>query len=129
MDDRAQATRDNQQIAAELALAAEYIAANADRLPSLRYGINLGAWCYTIDQVVQAISSPGTWEKSYDSGTGSAIRHIGEYVKINAWWSRALTCERKQVGTRHVEATPAHDVPVYTWDCGSILATTDSKGE
>lgn len=30
------------------------------------------------------------------------------------------TCRRVQVGTKHVEAIEAHDVPVYEWQCEPV---------
>jgi len=63
------------------------------------------------------------------------------YFRLRKWLSggirlevaveREAVCTRVQVGTRHVEETvkpatpkeviPAHDEPVYKWECPSIL--------
>lgn len=38
-------------------------------------------------------------------------------VTYSIYASKTGTCERVQVGVRHVEATEAHDEPVYEWKC------------
>ena len=43
--------------------------------------------------------------------------------------SKSGTCERVQVGTRHVEATEAYDAPVFAWKCDKPDATEDSETE
>lgn len=60
---------------------------------------------------------PGDWSKSSPS-TGSYIsydRSFGEYVTYSLNIDRADVCRRVQVGTKTV---PAHDEPVYEWECG-----------
>lgn len=32
---------------------------------------------------------------------------------------KSETCQRVQAGTRHVDEVPAHDEPVWRWDCGT----------
>jgi len=59
---------------------------------------------------------PGGWEKQADGGDFiSYIRAFGPDVAYQINADRAEVCRRVQVGTRNV---PAHDEPVYKWECG-----------
>jgi hypothetical protein len=67
-------------------------------------------------------AAPGGWEKDAKGDyltyarqfSGEGYRCVVEYqVHVN----KRSTCERVQVGTRHVEAVEAHDEPVYEWRC------------
>lgn len=57
---------------------------------------------------------PGGWSKD---GLGNYLeykRAFGDHVAYALNLNRADVCKRVQVGVRNV---PAHDEPVYEWDC------------
>lgn len=68
-------------------------------------------------------ASPGGWSKEDSSDYPSTVyrKTFGTSEETSAAYvvniSKASTCQRVQVGWRHVEAQPAEDVPVYKWSC------------
>lgn len=54
---------------------------------------------------------------TYEKVIGGGSEYGRGAVTLSLEVSKGETCQRVQVGTRHVEAVPAHEEPVYEWDC------------
>lgn len=53
-----------------------------------------------------------------DLGSHLAVKHVfAPEVRAQVIAAKSDVCTRRQTGTHHVEAVPAHDEPVYGWDC------------
>lgn len=69
---------------------------------------------------------PHGWTKT-NHKTSSYISYTKQFCNNADSWegvqyvievAKTETCQRVQVGTKHVEAVEAHDEPVYEWQCG-----------
>lgn len=72
----------------------------------------------TEDARIAMANMPGGWSKYASQGTMYYAKQIGRTLRLYFNIDRSATCERVQVGTKHVEAVEAHDEPVYEWRCG-----------
>lgn len=64
------------------------------------------------------LATPGKWEKYNTTNYVSYTKRIADVLRVRLEIARSTTCRRVQIGTEHVEATEAHDEPVYEWQCG-----------
>ena len=92
-------------------------------------------WVYdcTKEQLA-AVAKAGNVEKTYSDTAFTLKKEFGEYERVSLYFNaeREKVCVRKQVGTRivearpaeiiHREAVPAHEEPIYEWECSSLLA-------
>lgn len=62
-------------------------------------------------------ASPGGWTKTYTESNVCYEKEMSGRVSYRIFVGREMVCTRVQVGTRHVDATPAHDEPVFEWVC------------
>lgn len=62
-------------------------------------------------------SAPGNWTKKQAEDQIRYEKSYGEKLVFSMGIWRSQVCERVQVGTRHVEAIPAREEPVYEWRC------------
>jgi hypothetical protein len=78
-------------------------------------------------------AAPGGWEKDAKGDylsyarrfSGEGYRCVVEYeVHVN----KQTTCERVQVGVKHVEAVEAHSEPVYEWRCAPAQGGVSGSG-
>jgi hypothetical protein len=60
----------------------------------------------------------GHWTKEYAGNLIDYIKSFEPRVRLSLSVMRSEACKLVQTGTRHVEAVPEHDEPVYGWDCG-----------
>lgn len=75
----------------------------------------------TFDDARLAMAAlPGKWRKTVNDNGLYYAKQFGETCRVYLNIDRSATCERVQVGTKHVEATEAHDEPVYEWRCNDI---------
>lgn len=96
----------------------------------------LGIHIYTDDKkaTIKALTRAlhGAWSKSVSSNNETMYvtqRNVFGYFSATIFVDRDAVCERKLVGTKEIEH-PAREasgafvetVPVYEWECGSILA-------
>jgi hypothetical protein len=92
--------------------------------PDIPAPYELTAYVYAdISTARLAMHLAGLWSKDYMANSvyyGRDIRGTnggpGE-VSIQIIVPRGQVCERVQTGVRHVEAVPAHDEPVFEWQC------------
>lgn len=70
----------------------------------------------------------GTWDKDDSYGFLSLTRSFGPH-SIRVSTPKAPTCERIQVGTRHVDAIEAYEEPVYEWVCPDSLLSEVATGD
>lgn len=92
----------------------------------ITYGIQVDFYCSMADAQAIRASAVGGWHKEiseYSNYTGyvRTFTHpdIPAYkaVSYGLQVAKRETCERVQIGTRHVEAQEAYDEPVYEWRC------------
>lgn len=67
-------------------------------------------------------ASPTTAHTDYNLSIGGNEYGMGS-VTYAISVTKADTCKRVQVGTKHIEA---QDIPVYEWDCGSDTTESDT---
>lgn len=61
--------------------------------------------------------APGHWRKHAAEDHLSYVKDIGDTIRMRFEVDRSTLCRRIQTGTRRVEATEAHDEPIYEWVC------------
>lgn len=92
-----------------------------------------GQWVYIAAELrdkLRAIKQaiPGvTITKNYNGEMLTVTVSLDDFVLVNFWTNRTLTCTRRQVGTRTV-TEPAPDAPmitreepVYEWECAPVM--------
>lgn len=78
---------------------------------------NLGGM-NTVDDARSAMAAvPGGWSKSLSGSYATYQKRYANHVTFGVSMDRGEVCRKVEVGTRHVEATEAHDEPVYDWVC------------
>lgn len=79
----------------------------------------------------------GVWDKD-PSGSSMTFqqKHVFDFFTTTIFVERESVCERRLVGTKDVEvpaqkAVKAHTetVPVYEWECGSLLSPSEPELE
>lgn len=72
----------------------------------------------TQEHVRKAMAAlPGEWHKYAGQDTITYSKAFGDTIRMAFYVNRSTTCRRVQTGTKTVEATEAHDEPVYEWRC------------
>lgn len=77
----------------------------------------------TLSTMAKFVRTVGKVTKKNSCGTFYLTHNVTPMVKLRMW-SISNVCERRQVGTRHVEAkeaTEARDEPTYEYHCPSVL--------
>lgn len=69
------------------------------------------------DARIAMANLPGHWSKYVNQDTLYYVKEFGRTLRYYLNIDRTATCRRVQVGTKHIEATEAHDEPVYEWVC------------
>ena len=88
-----------------------------------------------VRKVIRALG--GLWEKDPNGSTMYFKQEdVFGYFSTTIYVDRDAVCERKLVGTKDVEvpaqeAVEAHveTVPLYEWECGSLLALSEPERE
>lgn len=87
--------------------------------------------CYVADDFGRVARSFGSFRKEVIGGHIYLYHTLTPTLQLFVAHRRDLVCTRKQVGTKTVTipAKPAteektEEVPVYEWDCGSVLEAT-----
>lgn len=78
-----------------------------------------------IQEVLRAFG--GKWTKEASSGLMYFYSTFGPF-RLKMYTGQENVCTMRQVGTKVVPAIPAQperEVPIYEWDCGSILTDTE----
>ena len=76
------------------------------------------------EQAASVARVNGGWEKIWQENWFVLRRRFSEKVALDLNVDRGEMCWRVQTGTRHVDATPAREEPIYEWVCEdtSLLA-------
>lgn len=61
---------------------------------------------------------PGDWSKGFSGDHVVYRKSFGPHVGMEICPPREQVCRKVQVGTEHVPAVPAHEEPVFKWECG-----------
>jgi hypothetical protein len=96
---------------------------------ALPYSINICHYTGSKDAMVGIAKGLGTCEKVYGDWSFTLKKKYSENVIYEAFCSRDVVCEKKQVGTRKlaaepekvIPAVPEHEEPIYEWECSSLL--------
>lgn len=65
-------------------------------------------------------AAPGGWSKQVTDNYWIYERSMPGNVVFSMCVGRAEYCRKIQIGTEHIEAVPAHDEPIYKWDCAPV---------
>jgi hypothetical protein len=97
--------------------------------PQVDLPYSLCASVYTDAKSVRKMTHlSGTWTKKYNDYNVSYVKPFTNSqtysgsIRLVLSVERSQVCERVQVGTKTVEAVPAHEAPVYEWRCADSEA-------
>jgi hypothetical protein len=107
---------------------ADFFEARPD-LPTPSFGESIFIWERSLENARERGIQMAPCEKEHTDNYFHLVRKFGPHT-LKVTWGRDDVCERVQVGTKHVpeEVIPAHDEPIYEWDCTKpILGSSSDK--
>ena len=102
-----------------------------DQHPAVPYPpyVQLNVFCQTKDEIAAVARAGGGWAKEYNGPWFYLKKTFGPDLELHIDIDREQVCRKVVIGTRHVDAQPAHDVEEVEWVCDelTLLATEGGR--